>query len=77
MAELRLPVPESAQLAPLRDRVAAIVTSNPGVLKDPAPSVLVDRAASDAALQIVVSFAAGGDAAVVKSDLIKAVHETV
>jgi len=76
MAELRLPVPESAQLGPERDRIAAIVAQNTDVLKDPAPTVLLDRAAADGALQVVVNFApAGGNAALVRSELIKAVHE--
>ena len=55
-------------------RVRGIVAAQEHVLKDPAPSVLLDRSGADNALEIVVSFSTDRDAAVVKSDLIKAVH---
>jgi hypothetical protein len=72
-AEIRFP----AQDVALRDRIEAVVAGSAGVAKDPAPKVLLDRAGADNAMQIVVSFVPVGDAAVVKSDLIKAVHEEV
>jgi small conductance mechanosensitive channel len=72
-AELRFPSQDVALL----DKIEAIVAGSAGVAKDPAPKVLLDRAGADNAMQIVVSFVPVGDAAVVKSDLIKAVHEEV
>jgi hypothetical protein len=56
----------------------AIVKANPKVLETPAPGVLLDRNATDNALEIVVTFApadGGGNAAVVKSEVIEAVYE--
>jgi hypothetical protein len=42
---------------------------------DPVPSVLLDRSAAENTLEIVVGFFTGDDAAaLVKRDLIKAVH---
>ncbi len=73
-AELRFPAP-AAELMAVRDKIEAIVKANAGVAKDPAPTVLLDRAGSDNALQIVVTFVPAGTAAKVKSDIIKAVYE--
>ena len=51
-----------------------LVSADPRVLSDPAPSVLLDRHGADA-LEIVVGFSTADDvAALVKSDLIKAVQ---
>jgi len=76
-AELRTPVPDNVDLVAAQERIQAIVQDNPGVLKDPAPSVLLDRGGTDNGLQIVVSFAPEGGAdhaAAVKSSLIAALH---
>jgi small-conductance mechanosensitive channel len=52
-----------------------LARANPRVLADPAPSVLLDRIAGENALEVVVAFSTEDDvAALVKSDLIKAVH---
>jgi small conductance mechanosensitive channel len=72
-AELRFPAPDVGA----RDKIAAIVAASAGVAKDPAPKVLLDRAGADNAMQIVVTFVPVGDAAVVRSDLIRAVHEGI
>jgi small conductance mechanosensitive channel len=63
-----------------RDRITAILDADPGVLKDPPPSVLLDRNPTDNALEIVVSFAplgGGGNAASAKSEIIEAVYDAV
>ncbi|HUC10411.1 MAG TPA: mechanosensitive ion channel domain-containing protein [Stellaceae bacterium] len=57
------------------EKIRALVEADSRVLTDPAPSVLLDCAAADHALEIVVGFStAGNEVAVVKSDLIKAVQ---
>ena len=75
-AEVRFPAP-SGDVVAARDRIAAIVQGNTGVAKNTAPSVLLDRAGADNALQIVVSFVPSGTVAEVKSEIIRAVHEEV
>jgi small conductance mechanosensitive channel len=59
-----------------RQRIEAIVKANPKVLRDPSPTVLLDRNATDNALEIVVTFAPadGGNGAAAKSDIIDVVH---
>jgi small conductance mechanosensitive channel len=71
--EVRFPVATGTALEPAVERVRAAVEAEPRVLADPAPSVLLDRGTG---LEIVVAFATAADetAAVVKSDLIKAVN---
>lgn len=74
-AQVRFRLPEVAPTA-ARERIEAIVQANPKVLKDPQPSVLLDRSATDNALEYVVTFApdgGGGNAAAVKSEIIEAV----
>jgi small conductance mechanosensitive channel len=72
--EIRFQIPEETDLDPVIERVHRLVSAHPRVLADPAPSVLLDRPACDA-LEIVVGFYTADDmAALVKSDLIKAVH---
>jgi small conductance mechanosensitive channel len=59
-------------------QVRAIVDANPKVLKDPPPSVLLDRNVTDNALEIVVTVApdgGAGNAAPVKSEIIQAVYD--
>jgi small conductance mechanosensitive channel len=76
--EIRFPVPDASALGATQEKIQEIVSADPGVLKTPAPTVLLDRAATDNTLQVVVNFApAGADAAAVKSDIIKAVSEGV
>lgn len=75
--EARFPIAEDTELDPTMERVRTLVRADPRVLADPAPSVLLDRSAADG-LEIVVGFSTGDDvAALVKSDLIKAVHATI
>jgi small conductance mechanosensitive channel len=61
-----------------REKILAIVQANPKVLKDPPPSVLLDRNATDNALEFVVTLApadGAGNAAPVKSETIQAVYD--
>jgi len=72
--EIRFQIPEDTDLDSAIERVHRLVSADPRVLTDPAPSVLLDRPAGDA-LEIVVGFYTTDDmAALVKSDLIKAVN---
>ena len=73
--EVRFRIPEGIELDPAIDKVGAIVKADPRVLADPAPSVLLDHTADDSTIEIVVVFyTADNEIAVLKSDLIKAVH---
>ncbi|HEX3521782.1 MAG TPA: mechanosensitive ion channel domain-containing protein [Stellaceae bacterium] len=75
--EVRFRIPEGTELDPAIKKVRAIVEAHPRVLPDPAPSVLLDHSADDSAIEIVVVFyTADDEIAIVKSDLIKAVHTT-
>ena len=75
--EIRFHIPDNADLDPAIERVRSLVSADPRVLADPAPSVLLDRPAGDT-LEIVVGFSTADDvAALVKSDVIKAVHATL
>ena len=72
--EMRFQIPDDADLDPAIERVRSLVSADPPVLSDPAPSVLLDERSADA-IELVVGFCTADDvAAVVKSDLIKAVH---
>jgi small conductance mechanosensitive channel len=74
--EARFRIPETTKLDWVLAKVEAIVVAHPGVLKDPAPTVLFDRTPTENALEIVVTFSTlEGATAAVKSDLIKAVHD--
>jgi small conductance mechanosensitive channel len=73
--ELRIPVAEPGAVGALLEEVAAIVSASPAVEKSPAPSVLLDRSPADNGLQLVVTFAPHGDAAVARSELIQAMSE--
>ena len=53
--EMRFQTPEGTDLVPAIERVHRLVSADPRVLADPAPSVLLDRPAGDA-LEIVVGF---------------------
>src|SRR5262249_12599872 len=73
--EVRFQIADDSELDPAIERVHAFVRADPRVLADPAPSVLLDRIAGENALEVVVAFSTCDDvAALVKSDLIKAVH---
>jgi small conductance mechanosensitive channel len=73
--EVRFRVPGGIELDPAIEKVRAIVEAHPRVLADPAPSVLLDHSADDSAIEIVAVFCTADDEiAIVKSDLIKAVH---
>ncbi len=62
--------------AAARQAIGPIVRSHPKVLQTPPPTVLLDRNATDNALEVVVTFAsAGGDAPLIKSDVIQSVHD--
>jgi len=72
--EIRFQVPDDTNLDPAIEQVRTLVEADPRVLADPAPSVLLDRRSADA-IELVVGFSTADDvAALVKSDLIKAVH---
>ena len=73
--EARFRVAETIDLEAALARVLAIAQAHGPVLKDPAPSVMVDRTAADNALEIVLAFStADGETAKVRSDLIRSVH---
>jgi small conductance mechanosensitive channel len=73
--EVRFQIANGTELDSAIEQVGDLVRGDPRVLADPAPSVLLDRCAGDA-LEIVVEFSTADDAApLVKSDLIRAVHE--
>lgn len=71
--ELRFRVPEAMNFENATEQVRAVVEAEPRLLADPGPKVLLDQAA-DNAIEIVVTFATEDDAALVRSDLIRAVH---
>jgi small conductance mechanosensitive channel len=74
--EARVRIAEDTSLDSALTKVGAIVEGHPRILTEPAPSVLLDRDATDNALEIVVGFSTADDEiATVKSDLIKAVHD--
>ena len=76
--EVRLRIAEDSDLDTALGQVRALVEADPRVLADPAPSVLLDRSAPENALEIVGAFATAEDeAALVKSDLIKAMRGAV
>ena len=76
--EARFRIPETTKLDWALDKVEAIVLAHPGVLKDPAATVLFDRTPTENALEIVVTFSTlEGATDAVKSDLIQAVHDTL
>jgi small conductance mechanosensitive channel len=76
--EVRFRIAETTALDPALDGVREIVGKHPRVLANPAPTVLLDRDATDNALEIVVGFATAEDeVAAVKSDLIKSAHEVL
>jgi small conductance mechanosensitive channel len=70
--EVRFRIAEDADLNWAIERTRAIVQADERVLADPAPSVLLDRAAADNTLELVVAFSTGDETASVKSDLLKA-----
>ena len=72
--EVRFQIGADTKLDSAIEQVRTLVRADPRVLGDPVPSVLLDRRAVDA-LEIVAAFSTADDvAALVKSDLIKAVH---
>lgn len=74
LGEVRFRIGEDTDLDAAVGKARAVVEADPRVLADPAPSVLLDRSADGEALTVVVAYSAGDETAVVKSDLIKAVH---
>jgi small conductance mechanosensitive channel len=75
-AQVRFRLP-GAEPSAAREGIEALVLANSRVLKNPPPSVWLDRNATDNALEIVVTFApvdGGGNAAAVRSELIEAVY---
>ncbi|HVJ56179.1 MAG TPA: mechanosensitive ion channel domain-containing protein [Aliidongia sp.] len=76
--EARFRVPETVALTPLLATIHGIAEAHPKVLKEPAPSVLLDRTAAENALEIVLGFStADGDTAKAKSDIIRDVHDAL
>ena len=72
--EVRFQITADTELDSAVEQIRTLVRADPRVLGDPVPSVLLDRRAVDA-LEIVAAFSTADDvAALVKSDLIKAVH---
>ena len=72
--EVRFQIAADTELDSAVEQVRTLVKADPRVLGDPVPSVLLDRRAVDT-LEIVAAFSTADDvAALVKSDLIKAVH---
>jgi hypothetical protein len=72
--EVRFQIAADTEIEPAVEQVRTIVRADPRVLGDPLPSVLLDHPAVDA-VEIVAAFSTADDvAALVKSDLIKAVH---
>lgn len=76
-AQARFRIAEESAVGDALARVRSVVEAQPYVLKDPVPSVLLDRSGPDNALEVVVTFSTDGAAAAAKSDLIKAVHEAL
>ncbi|MFL5267654.1 MAG: mechanosensitive ion channel domain-containing protein [Stellaceae bacterium] len=73
--EMRFRIAESTELAPAIESVRAIVEAHPRVLSDLAPSVLLDHSGSDNAIEILVTCSTvEGEAAAVRTDLIRAVQ---
>jgi len=73
--EARFRVPEAIDLEAALAKVQAAAQAHPKVLKEPGPSLLVDRTAAENALEIVLAFStADGETAKVRSDLIRSVH---
>jgi small conductance mechanosensitive channel len=73
--EVHFRIPETTRLDGMLAKVVAIVQAHPDVLKDPPPVALFDRAGSENALEIVVTFSTReGATAAVKSDLIASIH---
>ncbi len=73
--EVRFRIAEGIDLEPAIEQVRAIVTAESRIPADPAPTILLDRTATENALEIVVTFATAEDeTATLKSALIKAVH---
>jgi small-conductance mechanosensitive channel len=75
--EVRFPISDDTDLDRAIEQVRSLVMADRRVLADPAPSVLLDRSAAQNALEIVVAFSTEDGAPLVKSDLIKAVHEAL
>lgn len=72
--ELRFRIPESIDCEQALAKVRSAIESESRVLADPAPKVLLDQSAADNGLEIVATYATEDEAALVRSDLIKAVH---
>lgn len=78
-AQVRFRIPD-AEPAVARQKIEDLVKASPNVLPAPAPSVVLDRSATDNVLEFVATFApsGGADAAAgVKSEIIQAVHDSV
>jgi len=72
--EIRFQIPDDTDLDPAIEQVRSLVSADPRVIANPAPTVLLDRRAADM-LEIVVGFSTADNvAALVKSDLIRGVH---
>jgi len=76
-AQVHVRVPEESAVDDVLARVRSIVDAQAHVLRDPAPTVLLDRTAAENVLEVVVSFSTDGDLGAVRSDLIKAVHDAL
>jgi small conductance mechanosensitive channel len=76
--EVRFQIADDTALDRAMEQVRSLVEADPRVLADPAPSVLLDRSVAENALEVVLAFSTADDVtALVKSDLIKTVHEAL
>ncbi|GGF45955.1 mechanosensitive ion channel protein [Aliidongia dinghuensis] len=74
--EARFRVPEATDLAAATGIVLGAAEAHPRVLKDPAPTLLLDRTTTENALEIVLGFSVAEDEVPkVKSDLYRTVHD--
>ena len=75
-AEVHVRVPEDADLEAVYAAVQEAVAAQPNILKDPAPTILFDRASAERQLEVVIGFSADeANIPAAKSDLIRAVHD--
>jgi small conductance mechanosensitive channel len=76
--EPRVRFGEDTELQPTLNKVRAVVATQPRILADPAPKILLDRSAAENALEVVVAFStANDDVATIKSDLIQALPDAL
>jgi small conductance mechanosensitive channel len=76
--EARFRVPEGGDLDRVLAAARAAAAANPSIAQDPAPTILLDRTAAENALEVVVGFKlTAGDPPIIRSALIRAVHDAL